>query len=251
MKRSSDIGPVTLSLVLALWMSAPGCGKKSQPPQTEGTRAEAPARTPDTTESRGDTSHVTAVPTPAARSGAAAQTPAKINVSPAARPSREPRAAGEHLATNAPSKATGISAAAPSREPSTAPAPESAPVPAATPPPAQTTEATGGLDAGPRAADTPVDPALASKGKSLFNQKRCNTCHKMDVRLVGPPLGPVPKQRSAAWIIAMIQRPAEMTRVDPIAKQLFQEYKIQMVPLGIVSADEARALLEYIKSAGK
>jgi hypothetical protein len=51
--------------------------------------------------------------------------------------------------------------------------------------------------------------------------------------------------------MAMIQHPADMTRTDPIAKQLLQEYKVQMLPAGTVSAEQARALLEYIKSASK
>jgi mono/diheme cytochrome c family protein len=143
--------------------------------------------------------------------------------------------------------------------PTTAPTPTVVPkvtpppaaVPTVTPPPAATAATAGGLDSGPRAADTPVDPGLASKGKGLFNQKTCITCHKMDARLVGPALGPVPRQRSAAWILAMIERPAEMTRTDPIAKQLLQEYRVQMVLPKPVSADEARALLEYMKSAAK
>jgi cytochrome c551/c552 len=230
MKHSSQIGPVILALVFALWLSGSGCGKNSQPPRTEVTVAGAPAGTPDTTAARGDTSHATAVL--------------------AARPSHATTTHAEHLATNAPSKAP---VASPTREPVAAPspAPVPAPAPAATPPPAKPAESAGGLDAGPRAADVPVDPVLASKGKSLFNQRACNTCHLMAARLVGPPLGPVPRQRSAAWILAMIQRPAEMTRSDPIAKQLFQEYKVQMVLSRSVSGDEARALLEYIKSASK
>ncbi len=258
MKHSSQIGPVALSLVVVFWLSGSGCGKKTQPPRTPGEGAEAPARTPDTTVTRADSSHVATAPTPAPRPEAAAETSAKAKASPAAHPPRPTRAAEEHPATKAPSKAAGaaatsapVTAPAPAPSPVAAPAPAPAPAPTTVAPPATAAEAAGGLDAGPRAASIPVDQALASKGKKLFNQKACSTCHKMDVRLVGPPLGPVPKERSAAWIISMIQRPAEMTRSDPIAKQLLQEYKVQMVPAGSVSEEEARELLEYIKSGGK
>src|SRR5213076_70174 len=34
-----------------------------------------------------------------------------------------------------------------------------------------------GLDAGARAAATPVDRALAARGKELFQSKTCATCH--------------------------------------------------------------------------
>ncbi len=251
MKHSSHIGPVALSLVLVFCLSGSGCGKKTQPPRTLGEGTEAPAGVPDTAVTRADSSHVATVPTPATRPEAVAETSARAKVSPAARPSRPTRAVGGHPATKAPSIATGTAATVQAPAPVAAPAPAPTPVPTTVAPPAGAAEAAGGLDAGPRAASIPVDQALASKGKKLFNQKACSTCHKMDVRLIGPPLGPVPRERSAAWIISMIQRPAEMTRSDPIAKQLLQEYKVQMVPAGSVSADEARALLEYIKSGGK
>lgn len=107
------------------------------------------------------------------------------------------------------------------------------------------------LDKGPRAAASKVDVALAATGKILFTSKTCVTCHKFDVKLIGPPLGPVAKQRTAKWIVAQMTHPDLMTANDPVAKQLLAEYKVQMIVPGGVTEDEAKALVEYIKSGGK
>jgi len=131
--------------------------------------------------------------------------------------------------------------------------------PAATPAPAGAWTPPGGdyaaLDTGPRAADTPVDAALAAKGKVLFGNappgKTCATCHAFDKKIIGPPLGPVAKQRAAAWILAQIQHPDVMTANDPVSKALLAEYKAQMLVPGGVTEDESKALLEYVKSGGK
>ncbi len=97
----------------------------------------------------------------------------------------------------------------------------------------------------------PADAALAARGKKLFMQKSCNACHSMDSKMTGPALGPVPRERTAAWMMSMILHPADMTKSDPIARQLLQQFKVQMVPPVPVNAEEARALVEYIKSGGK
>jgi cytochrome c551/c552 len=135
-----------------------------------------------------------------------------------------------------------------------------APATTATPAPAGTWAPPGGdfasLDAGPRAADTPVDAALAAQGKVLFGNasavgKTCFTCHAFDKKIIGPPLGPVAKQRAATWILAQIQHPDVMTQKDSVSMALLAEYKTQMVVPGGVTEDEAKALLEFIKSGGK
>ncbi|HVP38798.1 MAG TPA: cytochrome c [Candidatus Saccharimonadales bacterium] len=112
------------------------------------------------------------------------------------------------------------------------------------------------LDKGPRAADTPVDAALAAKGKVLFGDatnpgKTCYTCHAFDKKIIGPPLSPVAKQRTAAWMMAQMMHPDLMTQNDPASKQLLAEYKVQMIVPGGVTEDEAKALVEYVKSGGK
>jgi cytochrome c551/c552 len=106
------------------------------------------------------------------------------------------------------------------------------------------------LDEGPRAADTPVDEAMASQGEKVFQTRGCVTCHAFGKKLIGPDLKGVAAQRTAKWMEAQVLHPAEMTQQDPTAKQLLAEFKTQMTNQGL-SPDEARQVVEYIKKAGK
>lgn len=91
-----------------------------------------------------------------------------------------------------------------------------------------------------------VDNSLATKGKDLFNVK-CVACHKFDSRLVGPPLKDITKRRRAEWIMNQILNPVEMTQKDPVAKELFAQYMVQMT-FQDVTHDDARALLEFFRA---
>jgi len=91
-----------------------------------------------------------------------------------------------------------------------------------------------------------LDKNLADKGKELFETK-CVACHKFDSKLVGPPLKDVTKRRKPEWIMNMILNPEQMTKENPVAKQLFGQYLTQMT-FQNVTQDDARAILEYFRS---
>lgn len=91
-----------------------------------------------------------------------------------------------------------------------------------------------------------IDRSLAVKGKQTFETK-CYSCHRIDSKLVGPPLKDVTKRRKPEWIMNMILNPQQMTQENPIAKQLFATYLIQMT-FQDVTQDDARAILEYFRS---
>lgn len=90
-----------------------------------------------------------------------------------------------------------------------------------------------------------IDDALAAKGAEVF-QAKCSSCHKMEERYVGPALSGVTQRRRPEWIMNMILNPAEMTKSDPIAQELFATYLVQM-PFQNVSEEETRAMLEYFR----
>lgn len=92
----------------------------------------------------------------------------------------------------------------------------------------------------------PLDENLAANGKAIFDSK-CTACHKMDVKVVGPPLGGVTKRRKPEWIMNMILNPTEMIQKDPIAKELLATYIATMANQNLTQ-DEARAVLEYFRS---
>ena len=90
-----------------------------------------------------------------------------------------------------------------------------------------------------------VDPALAGKGKAVFEAK-CTACHKFDERYVGPALRGVTQRRSPEWIMNMVLNPGEMTQKNETAKTLLGEYMTQMT-FQNVTQDETRSVLEYFR----
>ena len=92
----------------------------------------------------------------------------------------------------------------------------------------------------------PIDQGMVDKGKQIFDTK-CASCHKFDMRLVGPPLQGVTQRRKPEWIMNMMLNPQQMTQENPAAKELFATYLVQMT-FQDVSQDDARAILEYFRS---
>lgn len=93
----------------------------------------------------------------------------------------------------------------------------------------------------------PIDEALAERGEQLFRQKGCIACHTVGKgRLTGPDLARIGERRDWRWIVRMVTNPDSMTRHDPTAKRLLDEYATPMPNLGI-QPDEVRALYEHIR----
>ena len=91
-----------------------------------------------------------------------------------------------------------------------------------------------------------LNAELVAKGKDIFLMK-CDACHNMDSRMVGPPLGDVLENRSAAFVMNFILNPSGMARQHPEGKKLLAEYMTPM-PFQNVSKDEARAIVEYLRT---
>lgn len=90
-----------------------------------------------------------------------------------------------------------------------------------------------------------LDAAMADKGKQIFESK-CATCHKFDVKYVGPALARVTKRRTPEWIMNQMLNPEQMIKEDPLAKAMFERYLVPMTFQNITQ-DDARALLEYFR----
>jgi cytochrome c551/c552 len=109
---------------------------------------------------------------------------------------------------------------------------------------------TSPFDTGPRAAESPVDETLAKKGEVLFKLKTCSTCHGFGMRITGPDLNGVTQRRSAAWMEQQMLHPDVMTKEDPLARELFGKYAVQMPNL-MLKPEEAKALIEFLKYKNK
>ncbi len=92
----------------------------------------------------------------------------------------------------------------------------------------------------------PLDQKLANEGKTTF-ETVCVSCHSLDKRLVGPPLGKVAKERSPEFIMNLLLNTAEMAQKDPIIKKLITDYNVTM-PQPNINEKQARAILEYLRS---
>lgn len=92
-----------------------------------------------------------------------------------------------------------------------------------------------------------IDMDLVEKGKKFYNEK-CTACHKIDVKIIGPPQAGILKRRTPEWVMNLILNPAEMLKKDPTARKLLKEYNnVPMTDQG-VSQEEARSILEYFRT---
>jgi mono/diheme cytochrome c family protein len=87
---------------------------------------------------------------------------------------------------------------------------------------------------------------MADRGQELF-EFNCEACHMISDRFVGPPLGDVLERRSPAFVMNMILNPEQMAREHPEGQALLAEYPLVM-PYQNVSEDEARAIVEYLRT---
>ncbi len=101
-------------------------------------------------------------------------------------------------------------------------------------------------DDGPRAGESPVDAAAAAAGEKLFSTKGCTACHAWGKRLTGPDLKDVTKRRTQAWMEQQILHPDVMIKTDPIARELFAQYALQMPKQGLTD-EQAKQVIEYLK----
>lgn len=95
-----------------------------------------------------------------------------------------------------------------------------------------------------------VDKKLASQGQQLFSAK-CVACHSLDQQIIGPPLRNVTKKRTPEFIMNMILNPTTMEKEDLVIKDLHKKYIATPMANQGFTQDEARSLLEYLRSSEK
>lgn len=91
-----------------------------------------------------------------------------------------------------------------------------------------------------------LDPALALKGKEIYNSK-CQGCHKLtDEKLVGPGWKGVTNNHSAAWILNFITNPDAMLDQDPELQKQIDICMVRM-PNQNLSDDEAKEIYDFMR----
>ena len=84
------------------------------------------------------------------------------------------------------------------------------------------------------------------KGKKLFNAN-CAACHKLDKRLIGPPLKGIEKKHEREWLHAFIKdSQALIDSGDTLAIKVYEEYnRMPMMSYPQLSEEDISALLVY------
>jgi mono/diheme cytochrome c family protein len=91
-----------------------------------------------------------------------------------------------------------------------------------------------------------IDEVMRMRGREIFEMK-CEMCHNMEGRMVGPALGEVAERRSPEYMMNMILNPGGMARNHPEGKKLVQEY-MSVMPFQNVEKEDARAIVEYLRA---
>lgn len=92
----------------------------------------------------------------------------------------------------------------------------------------------------------PLDQAMVTSGKAMYDLK-CAACHKLTAdRLVGPGWSGVTKRRQPAWIMNMTTNVEMMLEKDSTAQALLEQCLVRM-PNQNISETEARSLLEFMR----
>ena len=92
-----------------------------------------------------------------------------------------------------------------------------------------------------------IDQKLADHGKEVY-EKNCTACHKVDKKFVGPAPKGILERRTPEWVMNMIINPDKMVQEDALAKDLLIEFNGSPMSNQGISEDDARAILEYIRT---
>jgi protein SCO1/2 len=91
-----------------------------------------------------------------------------------------------------------------------------------------------------------VDPKLAKRGQSVWQNGGCGGCHAIGKKMAGPDLAGVYERRSREWLARWLKNTDEMLATDSAAQAMLAEYNnIRMPNLNLTDAD-ADAVLHYI-----
>ncbi len=90
-----------------------------------------------------------------------------------------------------------------------------------------------------------VDLEKAQRGADFYDS-RCASCHRMENRFVGPPLGNATENRSHEFLINFILNPEEMTNRHPVGQALLQDY-LTIMPYQNVTKEQAVEIVDFLR----
>jgi cytochrome c len=84
-----------------------------------------------------------------------------------------------------------------------------------------------------------------ARGADFFDS-RCASCHRMERRFVGPPLGDIMEKRSKEFVINFILNPEEMVSRHPVGRELLQDY-LTIMPYQNVTGEQAIEIVDFLR----
>jgi len=97
-------------------------------------------------------------------------------------------------------------------------------------------------------APPPATGALAEQGRYVFENRGCNTCHRVGGgTLIGPDLSGVTQRRDDRWLATWLKDPAAVVARDPKLGSWTHEFGDIIMPDQNLSDDEIKSLIAYMK----
>lgn len=94
----------------------------------------------------------------------------------------------------------------------------------------------------------PTDEAIIAQGEQLWGEYVCNTCHKVNEKLVGPAMAGVYDRRELDWIYSWVKNSTRLIQSgDEQAVALYNEYNQLQMPSYDLSDDQILSILAYIR----
>ncbi len=96
----------------------------------------------------------------------------------------------------------------------------------------------------------PTDSASIAIGKTKFSQN-CASCHNFKKDGIGPQLGGLTRTIDTEWIREFIKNPkAKIASGDERAKELFEQYKTEMISFSFLTDDDLNSILAFMHTKG-
>ena len=96
----------------------------------------------------------------------------------------------------------------------------------------------------------PLNKIMSDKGKAIFNSK-CIICHDQDQVKIGPALRNLTKVRTPEFIMNLLVNTVQMQKENATIKELIKKYNNIIMTPPMLSQEQARNVLEYLRSMEK
>jgi mono/diheme cytochrome c family protein len=97
-------------------------------------------------------------------------------------------------------------------------------------------------------ASAQANDAMLKRGKLLYFNRGCRSCHGIGKQMIGPDLAGLEARRSSEWIHRWLKETDVMLASDSTAKQLARQYNDAKMPKQHLSDQDIDAILAYLRS---